>query len=139
LSVSLTDITSLLTAAAAPSGAVTSVSELLTEVLKIAEPLISDDQTHQYDQAATDRINELVSILAQQDGDARADKLSRYFSGLCIDAGTPAVGLGGDLSVPVAFVVALAAAAARAIRNEAILTDLTVSAAKQLPGATAAK
>jgi hypothetical protein len=136
VSVSLTDITSLLSSLTAPSGAITASADLLSSILKIAEPLISDDQTHKYDQAATDRINELVSILAQQDGDARADKLNRYFSQLCVDAGTPAVGLGDDLSVPVAFVVALAAAAARAVRDNAILTDLTVNAAKQLPEAT---
>jgi hypothetical protein len=124
----LTDAEQLATAATPASTAVSGVTNLLTELLKLGEPILADDETHKYDTEVTTRLRELVGILAQADGDPRADKLSRYFSELCIDAGTPAIGLGPDLNVPVAFVVALASAALNSIRDKALLTDALAKA-----------
>lgn len=125
----LSDITGLLSAAAAPSGAVTAVAD----VIKLFGPLITDDITHRYDNDLKDRITKAAAILSRPDSPERAGDLASFSYQLLLDAGVPVAGGVAEpqlIRVRVEVLLAYFVLAARYIRDEAILTTVTQTAAK---------
>ena len=130
------EATSLLTAAAGPSGAVTATANLLTEGLKLIEPILANNETQQYDNAKKARIQEALDILSQPDGPDRRQRLAGYASQLLLDAGSPIPGGMGNvplIGVRVEFLLAAFAAIAGKICDDAYLTSLTQNAVKGQP------
>lgn len=109
------------------------VAELLAALSKaedIAEPLLTDAEAQKYTKGAVERKAELAGILILSDSSDRADRLNAYFSKLCADAGTPTIGLGGDILVPATFVLAFGGFAAELIAEQALANQLIAKLAK---------
>ncbi len=132
----------LLSAAAGPAGAVTATANLLAEGLKLIEPILSNDETQQYENAKKARIQEALDILSQPDSHDRQQRLAGFASQLLLDAGNPIPGGMGSVplvGVRVEFLLAAFSAIAGKICDGAYLTSLTQNALKAQPAQPAAK
>lgn len=93
------------------SSLIAPIASVISEAESIASPLVSDAVNQKYETAKKDRIIELQQILNLPDSLSRADRLQSYFVLLCNDCGTPARGLGDNISIPLDFIEALGAIA----------------------------
>jgi hypothetical protein len=135
----LAPISSLLTAASGPAGAVTAVANLLTEIGKIAEPILANDEVQSYEAAKKARIQkaaELVSeLLAHPDDVGAQQRLNAFDDQLCLDSGFPLAGGVAEptITIRVSRYLAHAAIASGKICDDAYLTSLVQNSVKGQP------
>ena len=102
----------------------TSLITLLNGILGLATPLIDDALAEKYNNAYISRLGQLHSIVQAPDTPERANELHSYFDQLCLQAGTPAEGLGTDISIPLDYLISLADIASAKIRDDAVMGQL---------------
>lgn len=141
---SLASVTSLLSAAAGPSGAVQGVAKLLDDALLAFQPLITDDETEKYNNAYKADLAKAVDILSHPLDDTpvgglNAQRLADFVNGVFIDDGIPvAGGVPGSplIGVRVEVLLAFINGTLQGIRDKAELTAYASAAQKALSSGT---
>jgi hypothetical protein len=131
----ISQLTSLLSAALPYSGAITALADLGIDITKIITP----DLAQKYDNNYRSDLSIFASIMAEPDSIERADQLADFVGGVCLDDGTPIVGIpaGPSELVPVAALVALVNDALLYRRERAINDELILGAKQQQPAVAA--
>jgi hypothetical protein len=130
----VTQITSLLSAAAPYSGAITALAELGIDTEKLCAP----DLAQKYDELYKTQLADFVATCAAPDSPDRADRLNAFVQQVCLRNGTPALGLPDDARIvlPLSHFLCLGNDALLAERNASINNELTLGAAKSAAAAS---
>jgi hypothetical protein len=130
----LTEVTSLLSAASVPSGAVAAVADVVLETEKIAEPFITNKLLHANDDQLTDDIKRATDLLSRDPASdpGFAGDLEQFSDQQLCDIGTPIPGgmAGRTVTVRVDRLLAYFIAGAQRKRDIKILNDLVTTASK---------
>lgn len=107
------------------SDPVTAIANALTQAGQLAMPYISEHLAQKYESEHQKRLTEILSIVSLSDTDpTRPDRLQSFILRLLGSAGSPAGGLGKNISVPLDVLLSLVAECSESVKKDALLARI---------------